>query len=254
MIDPVPLAATPLGDPILVASILLRLFGVGYSVVLLYRARDGRFAFFTFMLSLMALRQILTLKELSATVGPQLDELPGLVVSVLAVLTVYYLSQYVAHEEDVKETIREKNETLRGFRKAVEHAGHGIFITDREGTIEYANPAIEPLTGYDHEAIIGENPRIWRSDEHDDTFYAEMWETILDGQVWDGEIVNERKDGSECWVDMTIAPITDDHDEIERFVAVDTDVTDRKAREERIQRQNERLEVLNHTNEILRDV
>ena len=254
MTDPVPLVTTLLGDPILVASILLRLFGVGYSIVLLYRVRDGRFAFFTLMLSLMALRQILTLSELSATVGLQLDELPGLVVSVLAVLTVYYLSQYVAHEEEIKETIREKNETLRGFRKAIEHAGHGIFITDREGTIEYANPAVEPLTGYDRDEVIGENPRLWKSDEHDDAFYAEMWETILAGDVWDGEIVNERKDGSEVWVDMTIAPIADDEDETERFVAVDTDVTERKARERRIQRQNDRLEVLNHTNEILRDV
>jgi PAS domain S-box-containing protein len=254
MTDPVPLVTALLGDPILVASILLRLFGVGYSIVLLYRVRDGRFAFLTLMLSLMALRQILTLRTLSPNVGPQLDELPGLVVSVLAVLTVYYLSQYVAHEEEVKETIREKNETLRGFRKAIEHAGHGIFITDREGTIEYANPAVEPLTGYDRDEVIGENPRLWKSDAHDDAFYAEMWETILAGEVWDGEIVNERKDGSEVWVDMTIAPIADDEDEIERFVAVDTDVTERKARERRIQRQNDRLEVLNHTNEILRDV
>lgn len=254
MTDLIPLVATLLGDPILVASILLRLFGVGYSILLLYRVRDRRFVFFTLMLSLMALRQILTLRQVSASVGWQLDELPGLVVSVFAVLTVYYLSQYVAHEEEVKETIREKNETLRGFRKAIEHAGHGIFITDREGTIKYANPAVEPLTGYDREEVIGENPRIWKSGEHDDAFYAEMWETILAGEVWDGEIVNERKDGSEVWVDMTIAPIADDDGAIERFVAVDTDVTERKARERRIQRQNERLEVLNHTNEILRDV
>lgn len=235
---------------IAVLSIGLRVFGVGYSILLLYRVQDARFGFLTLLLALMATRQVLTLQ-----VGtPGIEELPGLIVSGLVVLVVYYLSQYVRQEEEIKERLSTKNEQLRGFQKAIQHAGHGIFITDTEGTIEYANPAVESLTGYDREVVIGENPRLWKSGEHDETFYDEMWETIVDGDVWDGQIINEHKNGEHRWVDMTIAPMTDEAGEIERFVAVDTDVTERKERQQRIERQNEQLSNLNTTNRILRDI
>ncbi len=237
-------------DPIITTSILLRLLGVGYSVILLYRVRDLRFGFLTAMLSLMAMRQFLTLQ--SGATG--LAELPGLAVSVLALLTVYYLSEYVEQEGCTKREMRAKNEQLRSFRKAVEHAGHAIFLTDPDGTITYANPAVETVTGYKRDEVLGNTPAMWNSGEHDEAFYSDMWETILDGEVWDGEIINERKNGDLCWVDMTIAPITDETGAIERFVAVDTDIMDRKERELHIQDQHERLEILNDTNEIIRDV
>ncbi|MCU4718271.1 bacterio-opsin activator domain-containing protein [Halapricum hydrolyticum] len=238
----------PLGIALL--SVSLRVVGVGYSALLLYRVRDLRFGFLTLMLTLMAVRQALTL----SVANPGIEELPGLIVSGLAVLTVYYLSQYVRQEERTKARLTAKNDQLRGFRKAIRHVGHGIFITDTDGTIEYANPAVETLTGYDRDEVIGENPRMWKSGEHDGAFYEAMWETIADGDVWEGEIVNERKDGERCWVDMTIAPITDESGDIERFVAVDTDVTERKERQQRIEHQNEMLQRLNTTNRILRDV
>lgn len=235
---------------IAILSIGLRIVGVGYSAVLLYRVRDLRFGFLTLMLTLMAARQAMTLQ----LADPGIEELPGLIVSGLAVLVVYYLSQYVEQEERIKDRLSAKNDQLRGFHKAIQHAGHGIFITDTDGTIEYANPAVEELTGYDREEVIGENPRIWKSGEHGESFYADMWKTVLDGEIWDGEIINEHKGGEHRWVDMTIAPITDEEGDIERFVAVDTDVTDRKEREQHIQEQNEQLQQLNTTNRILRDI
>ncbi|MEF8780070.1 MAG: bacterio-opsin activator domain-containing protein [Haloferacaceae archaeon] len=237
-------------SPILLASIVIRVVGVVYSVVLLYRSRDRRFGFLTVMLGLMASRQIWTAQTADAA---GLDELPGLVVSVLALLTVYYLSEYVGEERRIKSELESTNDRLRSFRKAVEHAGHAIFLTDTEGTIEYANPATEDVTGYAPDEVVGETPSLWKSGEHEDNFYEEMWETISAGEVWDGEIVNRRKNGELCWVDMTIAPITEDG-EVERYVAVDTDVTDRKERELRIRDQNARLELLNTTNEVIRDV
>lgn len=235
---------------ILVVSILLRLVGVAYSIVLLARSGDRRFAFLTVMLGLMASRQLWTAQ--SAT-GGGLEEVPGLVVSVLAVATVHYLAEYVDEETRIKSELEATNDRLRSFRKAVEHAGHAIFLTDPNGRIEYANPATEDVTGYDPSEVVGETPRLWKSGRHDDVFYDDLWETITAGRVWEGEIVNEGKDGDLCWVDMTIAPITDDGD-VEQFVAVDTDVTERKERERRIRDQNDRLELLNTTNEVIRDV
>jgi len=72
-------------------------------------------------------------------------------------------------------------------------------------------------------------------------------------EVWDGEITNQRKSGEHCWVDATIAPISDDG-AVERYVAVERDITERKQREVHIAEQNERLELLNTTNEMLRDI
>ena len=168
--------------------------------------------------------------------------------------TVHYLSQYVDEEDRIKRRLRETNEELRSFRKAVEHAGHAIFLTDTDGTIEYANPAIESVTGYAPEEVVGRDPSLWRSGEHDAAFYDDLWGTITDGDVWDGQIINEDRGGDFRWVDMTIAPITDEDGDVDRFVAVDTDVTERKERELRIHDQNERLERLNETNEVLREV
>ncbi|WP_254769119.1 bacterio-opsin activator domain-containing protein [Salinilacihabitans rarus] len=236
---------------ILGASILLRLVGIVYSVLLLYYSRDRRFAFLTVMLGLMASRQLWTART---SVGTNFDELPGFVVSVLAVATVHYLAQYVEEENRIKDELAAANDRLRSFRKAVEHAGHAIFLTDPDGRIEYANPATADVTGYEPVEVVGETPRLWKSGEHDEAFYAELWETITDGEIWDGEIVNRRKDGDLCWVDMTIAPITDEDGAVEQFVAVDTDVTERKERELRIREQHARLDLLNTTNEVVRDV
>ncbi|MDR5672624.1 bacterio-opsin activator domain-containing protein [Halalkaliarchaeum sp. AArc-GB] len=236
---------------ILLISILVRLVGVAYSVVLLYQSGDRRFGFLTVMLALMASRQLWTL---IAAGGTGFDELPGLVVSFLALATVHYLSQYVEEETRIKEELKAANDRLRSFREAVEHAGHAIFLTDPDGTIEYANPAVEDVTGYKPSEAVGENPRLWKSGEHSDEFYETMWKTITSGETWKSEIVNERKDGTLCWVDMTIAPIASGTGDIEQFVAVDTDVTERKKRELRINKQNRRLELLNTTNEVIRDV
>ncbi|MFD1685404.1 bacterio-opsin activator domain-containing protein [Halobellus litoreus] len=230
-------------------SIGLRLLGVVYSILLLARTRDRRFGFLTLLLSFMALRQLLTVQ----TASTGLEELPGLVVSTLALLTVYYFSEYIEEETAIKTQLQTVNERLRGFQKAIEHAGHAIFLTDTDGTIEYANPAVESVTGYEPDEVTGENPRIWQSGTHDEAFYAELWEQIESGSVWEGELTNRRKSGALCWVDTTIAPITDGGD-VERYVAIERDITERKEREMRIEDQNERLTLLNNTNEVLRDI
>ncbi len=235
---------------IILASIGLRIVGLGYSIWLLYRVKDARFGFLTLMLGLMATRQVLSYQAGT----PGIDELPGLLVSVLAVLTVYYLSEYVEQETTIKATIQSTNERLRTFEKAIEHAGHAIFITEPDGTITYANRAVESVTGYTRGEVLGRDPSMWKSSYHDPEFYADMWETIESGSIWEGQIVNERKDGTRCWVDMTIAPIVAEDGTVEKYVAVDTDVTERRERKEQITEQKNRLEVLNRTNEVIRDV
>jgi PAS domain S-box-containing protein len=135
---------------------------------------------------------------------------------------------------------------LERFRSAVEHAGHSVLITDAEGTIEYVNDAFEAVTGYSAAEAIGRTPAMLQSGEHDAAFYRNLWETILDGDVWQGEVINERKDGTRYVVDQTIAPLDDDGS-IAGFVAINRDVSAIKEYERELEAQNERLKQYGQT-------
>lgn len=142
---------------------------------------------------------------------------------------------------------KERERELERFRSAVDHAGHGVVITDTDGTIEYVNEAFETTTGYSATEVVGETPTILKSGEHDQEFYRELWETILDGEVWQGEVINERKDGTHYIVDQTIAPLSTDGGGIEGFVAINRDITQLKEYERELEKQNDRLKEYGHT-------
>jgi len=132
--------------------------------------------------------------------------------------------------------LRAQTEQLRQFRRAVEASGHGIAITDTDGTIEYVNPAFEESTGYSREEAVGNTPRLLKSGEMSESHYARLWETITSGETWHEEIVNRRKDGSHYIADQTIAPITDATGDPSAYVAVQTDVTEQKRLQDRLKR------------------
>lgn len=142
---------------------------------------------------------------------------------------------------DVTE-LTENERDLRGFRKAVESSGHSIYFTDKRGVIEYVNPAFERMTGFTAAEAIGSTPQILKSDEHDESFFEDMWETILSGEIWRSEIINETKTGEKYVVDQTVAPIEDEDGEITHFVATNANITDQHEYEQQIERQNERLD------------
>jgi PAS domain S-box-containing protein len=145
--------------------------------------------------------------------------------------------------QDVTER-KERDRSLRLFREAIEASGHSVYFTKRDGTIVYVNPAFEQTTGYDADEVLGQNPRILKSNEHDRDFYEELWGTILDGDIWRSEIVNKTKSGDRYVVDQTIAPVENEDGEIERFVAVNADITDQKQRQQELERSKERLRAL----------
>jgi PAS domain S-box-containing protein len=149
------------------------------------------------------------------------------------------VTRFVAVNVDItRRKARERQ--LERFRNAVEHAGHGVLITDTQGTIQYVNSAFEETTGYSAAEAIGEDPSLLNSGEHDEETFRELWETILSGEVWQGELVNQRKDGSRYVVDQTISPLTE-NGTIEGFVAINRDVTRLKKYRREIEKQNERL-------------
>ncbi len=102
--------------------------------------------------------------------------------------------------------------------------GDAVFITDREGTIVDVNDAFVRMTGYSRQEAIGNTPRLLSSGLHDDALYAELWRTITAGEVWEGELVDRRRDGALRTHRVTITPVRDGRGEIVHFVAVERDV------------------------------
>jgi len=135
-------------------------------------------------------------------------------------------------------------EPTQAFREAVENAGHSIYWTDLTGRIEYVNPAFEEQTGYTAEEAVGNNANILQSGVHDARFYEDLWDTILSGEVWEGEIINKRKNGERYVANQTISPVTDSEGEVVRFVAVNEDITELRASQEQLERQRDRFAAL----------
>ncbi len=116
---------------------------------------------------------------------------------------------------------------------ALDAAANAVVITDRTGAIVWANPAFTALTGYGLHEAIGRNPRdLLKSGEHPREFYGGMWETLLAGRVWSGEMINRRKDGSLYPEDQTITPVRDRGGEITHFIAIKRDLTRQREMEE----------------------
>jgi PAS domain S-box-containing protein len=122
----------------------------------------------------------------------------------------------------------QKEEQLRLQLAVLQSAANGLVITGRDGTIQWVNEAFTRLTGYSPPEAIGQNPRVLKSGRHDETFYKDMWATILAGRVWHGEVINRRKDGSLYPEEMTITPVSNARGEITHFVAVKQDISARK--------------------------
>ena len=109
--------------------------------------------------------------------------------------------------------------------KTIEAAQNGIIITDKNGTIIYTNPFVSKLTGYPSESLLDQNPRLFKSGQHNKEFYENMWKQISSGQKWTGEIINKKKN-EELWTELlTITPVTDENDDIEFYIGIQQDVT-----------------------------
>lgn len=134
---------------------------------------------------------------------------------------------------------------LRLQSMALEASANAIVITGRDGSIQWANPAFTALTGYKvKEEAFGRNPRdLVKSGLQDHRFYENMWNTILDGRVWHGELVNRRKDGSYYHEEMTITPVRSEDGEITNFIAVKQDISERKKAELLTQEYASELEI-----------
>ena len=116
-----------------------------------------------------------------------------------------------------------------------------IAITDKKGTIVYANDRFCEISGYNRSELLGQNHRLLKSGAHPAVFYKTLWGTILSGRTWRGEICNRAKDGRLYYVDTTISPLREEG-LITHFIALRTDITARKEAEQALAEQGKREE------------
>jgi diguanylate cyclase (GGDEF)-like protein/PAS domain S-box-containing protein len=117
---------------------------------------------------------------------------------------------------------------------ALKTASHAVVVTDKDGAVQWANQAWCELTGYSENEVIGKNMRILKSGKQDETFYKSLWNTILAGEVWRGELTNKRKDGELYVEEQTITPVLDEQGDVKNFIAIKQDITERKQMEDEL--------------------
>jgi PAS domain S-box-containing protein len=135
-------------------------------------------------------------------------------------------------------------ETLRKLSLAVEQSPESVVITDADARIEYVNEAFVKTSGYTREEVVGRNPRLLHSGETPQETYPAMWARLLDGEVWTGEFINKRKDGSIYTELAIIAPLRQQDGHISHYLALKEDITQKKHMNEELDQYRHHLEDL----------
>jgi PAS domain S-box-containing protein len=156
-------------------------------------------------------------------------------------------AELAAKNSELLNEISERKEVERRLRiqtTAMEAAANGVLITDPHGNIQWANPAMTQISGYEVHELLGQSTHIFNSGVQNMGFYSRMWGTFLEGQVWHGEITNRRKDGSLYVEEQTITPVNDEAGQILHFIAIKQDITERKQAEMELEQRHVKLQAL----------
>lgn len=135
--------------------------------------------------------------------------------------------------EDITER-KEATERLRLFARIFDTISEGVVVTDVNNNILFVNPAFSDITGYSPAEAIGKNPRVLRSGLMDKLFYDKMWQSIRQTGRWQGEIMDRRKNGESYVEWLSISAMKDNRGEYSHYIAVVSDISERKAAEERM--------------------
>jgi diguanylate cyclase (GGDEF)-like protein/PAS domain S-box-containing protein len=147
-----------------------------------------------------------------------------------------------ARLHEYQRRLENQNLELSKLTLALEQSGSTVVITDTRGAIEYVNPRFTETTGYTLQEALGQNPRILKSGVQDNEFYRNLWQTILAGQTWRGELHNKRKDETLYWEHATIAPVRNAVGQVTHFIAVKEDITELKQAHHELEHANKQLQ------------
>ena len=189
--------------------------------------KDGKSSHFTFEYPCHSPREK---RWFSLSVTPLGSDVQGVVISHT---NVTQRKQAEAELIKARETAEQALHEV-GFQKSALDQHAIVSVTDLAGRILYANDRFCAISGYSREELLGQNHRIVNSAHHPAPFWKEMWHTIARGDTWAGEICNRTKAGSVYWVKATIVPFRDARGNVEQYVAIRTDITEQKKREEEL--------------------
>lgn len=143
--------------------------------------------------------------------------------------------------ENMRETLLEDivrrdldAEQLRKFKALIEQSASAMIITDANGIIEYTNTRFREVTGYARDEAIGRKAGFWRSGMTSSAQYRAMWNAALQGRVWEGELINRRKNGELYWASVSLSPVLDDNGAITHIIGIQHDISERRRIEERL--------------------
>lgn len=168
------------------------------------------------------------------------------------VVVYYFLTIFLQMGKKIKDSrdnleklVQERTRDLDKLSQAVEQSPSMMFITDINGTIEYANQKFYEVSGYQPEEVIGKTPNILQSQSTPRSLYKDLWDTITSGKVWRGELTDRCKNGETFWANAMIAPILSREGEITHFFASHEDITKRKIAEREMLQAKEHAEIAN---------
>jgi diguanylate cyclase (GGDEF)-like protein/PAS domain S-box-containing protein len=130
--------------------------------------------------------------------------------------------------------VAQEQQELRLLRAAMSNASNAMFITDLDGSIEWMNDALLQYSHYTVDELLGQNPRIFGSGEHDEAFWRDMWQAIKAGNSWRGDVVNSDKSGKLYIVSQNVSPLFNSSGELTHFLAIQQDISDKKRLEEEV--------------------
>lgn len=133
---------------------------------------------------------------------------------------------------NLERQVKGQHEFILKLSAAVEQSPSMVIITDAKGAIEYVNPKFTGVTGYMPEEVIGQNPRILKTDATPPETFENLWSTITAGREWHGEFINRKKNGEHYYEAASISPLVNGEGVITHFVAVKEDITDKKCMEQ----------------------
>ncbi|WP_186301577.1 EAL domain-containing protein [Denitromonas halophila] len=125
-------------------------------------------------------------------------------------------------------------EALRKLNALIEQSASAMIITDANGVIEYANTPFTAITGYTQDETLGRKAGFWRSGRTPAALYRQMWDAVLQGRVWEGEMINQRKNSELYWASTILSPVRDATGRITHFISIQSDISERRRIEERL--------------------
>lgn len=157
--------------------------------------------------------------------------------------------------EELEKQVKIQTQELNQLSLVAKHTTNGVVITDRDKKIVWVNKSFEKLTGYLLSEVKGKTPKLFQFEKTDKETIARIGKELSENKIVNEEILNKAKDGREYWLSLNIVPIFNKEKQIEGYIAVEIDITDKKNQEEIIKKSEEDLrQILNNSSELIHTI